>query len=179
MTTATGLIDRYQDYRVRRWLVHEQRMAGMLPTWRTRRRRRALVVTVAVSLTALFVTGVLCAFDLQWATLLILPVILTFLAAWTMLRVVSQGQDNAPAEILDELEIAQRTAARSIGLSVTQWLTLPPLFYVIWAPALGSEMSAFQTSYAGGVMILATLLAGGCAPAMILAWTRPEPEPEG
>ncbi|WP_267469842.1 hypothetical protein [Nocardia amamiensis] len=35
-----------------------------------------------------------------------------------------------------------------------------------------------QAAYAGGVMLLTALLVGGCTPAMILAWTRPDAEPE-
>ncbi|WP_040833331.1 hypothetical protein [Nocardia brevicatena] len=182
MTTATKtggtLLDRYQDYRVRRWPAHEQRMSGMLPGWRTRARRRTLVVAVAASVAGLFVAGVLCAFDLAWAALLTLPAVLVFLPAWTILRIASRGQDHAPSATLDELEIAQRDTARSIGLTVTQALCLPPMLYLVWAGALMPEADAFHTAYAGGTMLLATLLAGGCAPAMILAWNKPDPEPE-
>ncbi|MEU1985706.1 hypothetical protein [Nocardia sp. NPDC019395] len=181
MTAATGpstLLDRYQAYRVRRWLAREKQLAGMLPGWRTRRRRRALVITVAAALTVLFVTGVLCAFGLEWAALFAGLSALIFLPTWTMLRIVSQAQDNAPAETLDELEIAQRETARSIGLTVTQTLCVFPMMYLVWSGAIFPEADAFRTAYAGGVMVLATLLAGGCSPAMILAWSKADPESE-
>ena len=58
-------------------------------------------------------------------------------------------------------------------------LTLPPLLFLIFSGALLPEADSFRTAYAGGVMMLAALLAGGCAPAMILGWNRPDPEPEG
>lgn len=176
--TATGLIDRYQDYRVRRWLIHENRMAGMLPGWRSRRRRRALVIAVAVAIAALFLVGVLTAAGLPWAPLIWLPGAVVFLPAWTMLRIASQGQDHAPKETLDEWEIAQRNSARSVGLALTQWLTVLPIMYLLLAGAVFPEADAFQVAYGGGAMTLAALLAGGCAPAMILGWTRPDPEPE-
>ncbi|GAD82643.1 hypothetical protein FEK33_18720 [Nocardia asteroides NBRC 15531] len=115
MSSAIGLIDRYQNYRVRRWLVQEQRTAGMLTGWRTRQRRRLLVVGVVIALS---------------------------------------------------------------GLALTQSLTMPPLAYLIFAGAIAPEAAAYRTAYAGGLMMLAALLAGGCAPAMILAWTRPDPDPE-
>ncbi|WP_245550774.1 hypothetical protein [Nocardia paucivorans] len=180
MTTQSNgtLLDRYRAYRLRRWLVHEERMSGMLPGWRTRTRRRALVVAVAVSLAGLFVAGALCAFGLKWSALATLPLVLVFLPAWTMLRITSHGQDHAPAAALDELEIAQRETARSIGLTITQTLCLPPVLYLVWSGSLMPEADAFSTAYAGGTMLLATLLAGGCAPAMILAWNKPDPEPE-
>lgn len=50
--------------------------------------------------------------------------------------------------------------------------------YLIFAGAIAPEATAYRTAYAGGLMMLAALLAGGCAPALILAWTRPDPDPE-
>ncbi|MEV6274626.1 hypothetical protein [Nocardia sp. NPDC051832] len=177
-TTTNGLLDRYQDYRLRRWLVQEERLSGMFPRWRTRRRRRALVLTVAVAITVMFIAGVLCAFNLREAALAMLPAALIFIPAWGLLRIVSQVQDSAPAATLDELEIAQRNTARSIGLSITQFLALPPVLYLIFVSSLFPDTSIFQSAYAGGVMVLATLLAGGCAPGMILGWNRLDPDPE-
>ncbi|GGL21206.1 hypothetical protein [Nocardia jinanensis] len=181
MTTAIGpknLLERYEAYRIRRWLVREKQIAGMLPGWRTTRRRRALVITVVAALTLIFVAGVLCAFGLEWAALLGGAGALIFLPSWVMVRIVADSQDNAPAETLDELELARRETARSLGLTITQVLSVFPMMYLVWSGALFPETDAFRTAYAGGVMILATLLAGGCAPAMILAWTRSDPEPE-
>ncbi|WP_459549154.1 hypothetical protein [Nocardia sp. X0981] len=177
-TPRPTLLDRYQNYRVRRWLAREKQLAGVLPGWRTRRRRRALVCTVIATLVLVFAAGLLCAFGLQWAALASGIGALGFLPSWTVLRIISQAQDNAPAETLDELEIAQRDTARSMGLTITHALAVPPVMYLIWSGALFPEADAFRTAYAGGVMALATLLAGGCAPAMILAWSHPDPEPE-
>ncbi|MCM6773062.1 hypothetical protein NDR87_04580 [Nocardia sp. CDC159] len=179
MTQAgLGLIDRYTDMRVRRWEALGRRTAGMLPGWRTRGRRRALVVAVAAAIAAFFVTGLLCAFDLRWAPYILLPAMVIFLPAWSMLRIACERHDSAPAQALDELEIAQRNAARSIGLAVTQSLTILPVFYLIMVGSFLPEADAFRTAYAGGAMALAALLAGGCAPGMILGWTRPDPDPE-
>ncbi|MEV6361877.1 hypothetical protein [Nocardia asteroides] len=178
MTSAIGLIDRYQNYRVRRWLVQEQRTAGMLTGWRTRQRRRLLVVGVVIALTGIAVAGILGALDLGAAPAVAFVALLVFLPSWTMLRIASGGQDHAPDPVLDELEIAERNKARSAGLALTQSLTMPPLAYLIFASAIAPEATAYRTAYAGGLMMLAALLAGGCAPAMILAWTRPDPDPE-
>ncbi|MGW5385819.1 hypothetical protein [Nocardia sp. NPDC003963] len=181
MTAATEpktLLERYEAYRVRRWLIREKQIAGMLPRWRTTRRRRALVITVIVALTLVLVAGLLCAFGLEWAALLGGFGVLLFLPSWVMVRIVADAQDNAPADTLDELEFAQRETARSLGLTVTQSLSVFPVMYLVWSGALFPQADAFRTAYAGGVMLLATLLAGGCAPAMILAWRRRDPEPE-
>ena len=45
-----NLIDRYQTYRARRFSKHERKYANSLPTWRTQRRRRALVVGLGLTL---------------------------------------------------------------------------------------------------------------------------------
>ena len=181
MTAATEkptLFQRYQAYRTQRWLERNKQTAGMLPGWRSRKRRRALVIAVAAALTVMFIAGLLCAFRLDWAALIAGISALIFLPSWTMLRITSQSQDSAPAGALDEMEITQRDTARSVGLTITQVLSLVPLLYLVFSGALFPEADAFGTAYAGGVMILATLAGGGCAPAMILAWTRPDPDPE-
>ncbi|WP_194825809.1 hypothetical protein [Nocardia sp. XZ_19_231] len=173
---TSTLIDRYQNYRVRRWLAHEQQTAGMLKNWRPQRRRRILVVVVTIALLGLAVAGVIHALDLSGARVVALVSALLFLPSWTMLRIASGGQDYAPDQMLDELEIAERNKARSAGLALTQALTMPPLAYLIFGSTFAPE--ADNIAYAGGLMMLATIMAGGCAPAMILGWTRPDPEPE-
>ncbi|MFD9550789.1 hypothetical protein ACFWBG_25655 [Nocardia salmonicida] len=175
---TSTLIDRYQNYRVRRWLVQEQRTAGMLKSWRPLRRRRILVVLVAIALLGIAVAGVMRALDLFGAPGFALVSALVFLPSWTMLRIASGGQDHAPDQMLDELEITERNKARSAGLALTQSLTMAPLAYLIFGSAFSPEADAYRIAYAGGLMMLATIMAGGCAPAMILGWTRPDPEPE-
>ncbi|MEV0061625.1 hypothetical protein [Nocardia sp. NPDC050718] len=96
MTGALGLIDRYQNYRVRRWLVQEQRTVGMLTGWRSQRRRRLLVPAVGIALPGIAAAGVLRALDLRAAPLVALVALLLFLPSWTMLRIASSGQDHAP-----------------------------------------------------------------------------------
>ncbi len=175
---STGLLDRYQSYRLRRWEAQGRRTADLLPSWRTRERRRFLVVVVAAALGTLFLTGLLCAFDLRWAPVVWAPAALVFVPAWGILRVGAGRLDNAPSQALDEMQIEQRDAARSIGLAITQSFTVIPVFYLILSGAFFPDTNAFHTAYAGGTMTLAALLAGGCTPGMILAWTRPDPDPE-
>ncbi|KQY33369.1 MULTISPECIES: hypothetical protein [Nocardia] len=175
---TSTLIDRYQNYRVRRWLAQEQQTSGMLRSWRPLRRRRILVVVVTIALLGLAGAGVIRALDLSGAPVVALVSALLFLPSWTMLRIASGGQDHAPDQMLDELEITERNKARSVGLALTQSLTMPPLAYLIFGSTFSPETDAYNIAYAGGLMMLATIMAGGCAPAMILGWTRPDPEPE-
>lgn len=171
------LIERYQDYRTRRFLKHERTWAKSLPGWRTRSRRRGLVIALAATFAFMFGVSVLCAFGLQWAPLLWLPACAVFFPLWIALQVVSGRQGDAPQAALDEFEIAQRNSARSIGLSITQNLMLIPVAYLIFGAVITRGADA-EMAYAGGLMVLSVLLAGGCAPAMILGWIRPDPDPE-
>lgn len=175
---APTLIDRYQDYRVRRYLKQESQFAGMLAGWRTQHRRRLLVIAVITGIAMYFCAGLAVAIGGEWAAIGFLPAVALSLPAWGMLRIVSARQDDAPAQALDEREIAQRNAARSLGLTITQTLTMFPLGFLIVVGVVAPEADAFRTAYAGGAMAVATLLAGGCAPAMILGWTQPDPEPD-
>lgn len=102
-TTQTDptLIDRYQDFRTRRLLKRERTYAHALPRWRTQRRRRALVVTLAVAFAFMAVVSVMCAFGIRWAPLLWLPACVLFYPVWLVLQIVSGRQGDAPQAALD------------------------------------------------------------------------------
>ncbi|WP_330230599.1 hypothetical protein OHA40_32410 [Nocardia sp. NBC_00508] len=172
-----NLIHRYQDYRTRRFVKYERTWSKSLPGWRTRSRRRKLVVALALTFTFMFAVSVLCAFGVPGAPLLWLPACLVFFPLWTTLQIVSGRRGDAPEAALDEFEIAQRDSARSIGLTVTQNLVMIPIIYLILGSVF-TEGADENMSYAGGLMALTALLVGGCTPAMILGWTRPDPLPE-
>lgn len=174
-TAQPTLIDRYQEFRTRRFLKRERAYANRLRGWRTQRRRRTLVIGLAAALTFMFAVGVVCAFGVKWAPLLWLPACLLFFPLWTMLQIVSGRQGDAPLAALDEFELTQRNNARSIGLTVTQYLMMVPIFYLIFGAVI-TEGTDTSMAYAGGLMVLTVLLAGGCLPAMILGWIRPDPE---
>lgn len=174
MPDAT-LIDRYQTYRAQRFLKHERTYAKSLPGWRTQRRRRALVSGLATTFVFMFAVSLLCAFGIRWAPLLWLPACLVFFPLWMTLQIVSGRQGDAPLATLDEFELAQRNSARSIGLTVTQNLMLLPIAYLI-VGAVTTDGADTDMAYAGGLMALTVLLIGGCTPAMILGWTRPDPD---
>jgi hypothetical protein len=174
---TTSLIERYQDFRTRRFLRNEQAYARSLPGWRTRARRRALIVTLAVTFAFMFAVSVLCATGVRWAPLLWLPAVAVAVPAFIALQVVSGRQGDAPRDALDERELAERDSARSIGLTVTQTLTMIPAAYlIIGSVAAGGDDGT--TAYAGGLMLLTVLMVGGAAPAMILGWSRPDDSTE-
>ena len=171
----TNLIDRYQTYRTQRFLKSERAYANRLPGWRSQRRRRVLVVALALTFAFMAAVSVLCAFGVDRAPLLWLPGCLVFFPLWIVLQIVSGRQGDAPDAALDEYELAQRNSARSIGLTITQYLMLLPIFYLIFGAVL-TDGADTDMAYAGGLMATTVLLIGGCAPAMILGWSRPDPD---
>ncbi|KAA0021184.1 hypothetical protein [Antrihabitans cavernicola] len=173
--TDAGIISRYQAYRTERFLINEQKWSGKLQGWRTQRRRRILVLAVAGTLAFAFAVSVVCAFGVGWAPLLWIVATVAFIPSWTMLQIASGRQGDAPTGTLDEWEVQQRNSARSIGLTVTQGLAFVPACYLIFGAVITRGVDE-NMSYAGGLMVLATLLVGGCTPAMILGWTRPDPD---
>ncbi|WP_019200820.1 hypothetical protein [Tsukamurella sp. 1534] len=175
---TTNMITRYQDRRTRRFLEQEKRTAGMLPKWRTRSRRRKLVVALAAVYAFMFVVGVLCHVDVRWAPLLWLPACALFFPLWTTIQIVSGRQGDAPADTLDEWEVQQRNEARSIGLSVTQTLVLIAACYAIFTAVISQPDGNNAWHYASGLFTLVALLVGMSTPAMLLAWTRPDPDTE-
>lgn len=172
-----NILQRYQDWRTRRFLKYQQSSATSLPRWRTRRRRRALVLTVAASFLIMATTAVLCALGFKTAALLWLPACALFFPVWIALQIVSSRQGDAPEAALDEFEVAQRNSARSIGLTITQYLMLLPITYLLIG-AIHGLGAGEDVAYAGALMVLTVLLIGGCAPAMILAWVQPDPVAE-
>ena len=176
-TQEHNLLGRYEDYRTRRFLKHERTWARALPGWRTRSRRRALVTGLAATFAFMFGVSIVCAVGITWAPLLWLPACLLFFPLWITLQVVSGRQGDAPSATLDEFEMQQRNSARSIGLTVTQNLMMIPVCYLIFGAVI-TDGADSDMAYAGGLMTLTVLLIGGCTPAMILGWNRPDPEPD-
>jgi len=174
--STASLIDRYEHYRTRRFLENEKLTSGWLPNWRTQHRRRILAGTVVALIGAMFVTAVASYFTIV-VSLVWLPIVLAFLPAWTCLQIVSGRQSDAPRHALDEREIAERNSARSIGLSVAQGLLMFPIFALLWSPAIDS-IDHQALAYSAGGFALASILFSGCLPAVLLAWTRPDDDPE-
>lgn len=116
----------------------------------------------------------MAAFGIEWAPLLWLPACAVLFPAWSVLQIVSGREGDAPQAALDEYEVQQRNTARSIGVTVTQYLMLAPAFYLVFG-AVPTDGADTDMAYAGGLMVLTALVFGGCLPAMILGWVRPGP----
>lgn len=173
-TLDANILTRYQAYRTRRFLENDAKTRHWLPKWRNQKRRRILSVLVIVALAVLLAISILALFWV-WAPILWIPATLAFLVSWTMLQTVSGRHSDAPIGALDEWEVQQRNEARSIGLTVTQFLVLTAVVVLI---ILSTALDNDRLAYSGGLWTLVALLAGICSPAIVLAWITPDPEPE-
>jgi hypothetical protein len=170
------MLDRYEAHRTRRFLKNEELTAQWLPGWRTQHRRRILAGSVTALITAMFLIAIASYFTITIA--IAWPLItLMFLPTWTCLQVVSGRQSDAPRHALDEREIAERNSARSIGLSVAQTLLLVPIFALVFGATVDS-LDHQALVYSAGGFALASILFSGCLPAVLLAWNRPDDDPE-
>ncbi|WP_435594962.1 hypothetical protein [Tsukamurella tyrosinosolvens] len=175
---TTSMITRYQERRARKFRENEERWSTMLPSWRTRSRRRILVVALAAIYVFMFVVGVLCHFDVPLAPLLWLPACVLLIPTWTMVQIVSGRHGDAPAAALDEWEVEQRNEARSIGFTVTSNLVMLAVAYTVITSVIAKPDGNNAWHYASGLFTLVALLIGMTTPAMILAWTRPDADAE-
>lgn len=171
-----NVIDRYQDFRTRRFLMNDARYRRFLPGWRTRKHRRVMIVALLAIFAAMLAVGGVCLVDMGTGPMLWLPVGGAFMIVWTMLQIVSSRPGDAPRDALDERELRERDAARSIGLTVTQCLAFIPAAMLVIAGASGVESA--NLAYAAGIFVVSTLIIGACTPTLILAWTRTDPEPD-
>lgn len=172
---SDSILDRYQDYRVRRYLTYQQRYAQSLPSWRTRPRRRALVSALAFSLVMLGFSSVFILFGPEWAPLVWVPFGLMMCVTWAMVQRVSGKRSDAPADALDEWDLERRNNARSIGFALTQGFVMIPAFVLIWGTNITDDP---RLALGGGFLVVSGLVAGICTPGMILAWTAPDDDPE-
>ncbi|MFI8567404.1 hypothetical protein ACIGGF_12680 [Rhodococcus sp. NPDC078407] len=173
MKTSTSIFSRYQEARTRVFLENEKTYANWLPGLRVQKRRRGFVVLLLLLLAASAGFALLePAFD--WAIGFWGICYIVFAFATIVLGIVSNRRAEAPVDALDELEVQLRSEARSIGLTVTQVLGTAAAAYLF----LGSIFGATNLGISGGALMLTALSAGGATPAMLLAWTTPDPDPE-
>ncbi|TWS20371.1 hypothetical protein FK529_03165 [Tsukamurella asaccharolytica] len=175
---TTSLITRYQERRARKFRENEERWSTLLPSLRTRSRRRLLVAVLLINYLFMFVVAVLCHFDVPNAPLLWLPAYLVSVPIWVMVQIVSGRQGDAPATALDEWEVEQRNEARSMGFTVMGNLVLLAVAYTVVTSVVAQPDGNPSWHYAAGLFTLVAVLIGMTTPAMILAWTRPDIDAE-
>ncbi|QDQ96728.1 hypothetical protein [Tomitella fengzijianii] len=174
--TDFGAVERYQAYRTRRFLEQQRRFSTRLRRLRTRPARRTLVVLLCALYAAMIIIAVLTYWDITAAYWSWLGATAALLVLWPAVQIVSGRQGDAPRDALDEYELQLRNSARSIGLTITQIAAFVPAAVLIFITSGGGGSP--QLAYMGGLLVVTALLIGGTSPTLILAWTRPDPEPE-
>jgi hypothetical protein len=172
---SESILDRYQNYRIRRYLKAEAKYAQSLPSWRSQARRRILVGILVAAILMLVASSIFAFFGPDWAPLTWVPGALVMTASWSAIQMVSGRRSDAPADALDEWDLQRRNSARSIGFAVTQAFVMIPAFVLIWGTSFTDDP---RLALGGGFLILSGLIAGICTPGIILAWTNPDPDPE-
>lgn len=169
-----SLFARYQESRAQMFVNSDKHYANWLPGLRPQRRRRTFVIGLVALLvaTAAFALATL---TVEWALGGWGLCYIAFFFASIVLGIVSHSRAEAPEGALDEYEVAHRNHARSIGLTVTQGLgTVAAAYVFLGAMFLDNPNLALS----GGALVLTALGAGRFSPAMILAWSAPDNDPE-
>lgn len=157
-----------------------ERTAHRLPTWRTRRHRRAAVRVAVAGLVLMLVGAAVSATGLPNPSTAVLFLVtwgggtLVAVAAWFVLRVLTSNVADLPTTMLDEREADQRAAVRSVALQVTLWAALAPLFLLIFGSRVDEPS---RVAYPAGLLLAVVIVLGGFVPAALLAWDAPDPDP--
>lgn len=167
---------RYDEWRARRHQRFAGRTAHRLPRWRNRRGYRRLVILQLISLVVVFV-GVGTAYvSMQWVLPTLVLGLVGAICCQYMLRIVTGSVADTPVPALDEIQLAQRNSARSIGFIVLFGLMFIPYLVLI---ALGTQDEVRgQLVYGTGVLMIALMLAAGLLPTMLTAWWMSDPDPD-
>ena len=168
---------RYEAWRVRYYEKTQAKNAHRLPHLRNRRGARILAGGVLVSLLLLIVASVMSFVSHVW---FFIPFILGLAGVFGFLKllgIVTGNIAEAPVASLDELQLAKRNSARSIGyLAVFSLMFIPYLALILVGSSVDSVSG--HTVYGFGVLLITLMLIGTCSPTLLLAWWTEDPDPE-
>ncbi|NDZ96325.1 hypothetical protein G3I13_03865 [Streptomyces sp. SID6673] len=166
---------RYDEWRAGRHLRFNEKHAGALNSWRTRRGARQLVL-LQVSALVVALVGAVTSFATMWFVIPFVVGVIGSLLVQYALRIVTGSIAGTPVPALDEIQLAQRNSARSVGFFVLYTLMFIPYAILI---VLGTHDSVNGQSVYGTGILLITLVAIAVAlPTMLTAWWMNDPDPE-
>jgi protein-S-isoprenylcysteine O-methyltransferase Ste14 len=168
---------RYEAWRVRTYEKTLAKNARRLPGMRNRRGARILAAGVLVSLLLLLAASVM-SFVLQpWYFIPFGAGLVGVLGFLRLLAIVTGNIAEAPVASLDELQLAKRNSARSIGYIVLFGLMFVPYLALIFVGSAFDSVSG-DTVYGFGILLITFMLIGTCSPTLLLAWWTEDPDPE-
>lgn len=159
---------RYGDRRARAYARRKDRTRHLFPRLRTQRARRTLVCLLAVALTVAVAAAVATFWNRTAATIPFTVAVLATAALLTTIRVTTDAVADAPADGLDEIQLAQRNAARSLTYTLIVPIVLAFYLAAIWLST--REEVAGATVGALAMVLVAVVLATICLPDVLLTW---------
>lgn len=167
---------RYDEWRAARHVKFQQRHAHLLPGWHNRRGARRAVCILAVNV-ALLLTSAALSFFTQWFFVPFVLGVAGALASMYLLRVVSGSVADAPSAALDEIQLAQRHTARSMGFGILVALMFIPYFLLIgfYTVYIDDAVPA-QFVYGCAVTLVTLLVSGSVFPTALAAWWTTDPD---
>lgn len=168
---------RYENWRAVRYERSIGKYAGRYPNMRNRRAFRRLTLTLGAFLVTLVVAGVYAMFTQLWFWIPFVIGLIGTVSTLTILRIVTGSVADAPVSALDEIQLAQRNSARSIGYIVLFSLMFIPYLLLIF---LGSAMDLVsgQNVYGIGVLLISLVLVGSSTPTILVSWWQADPDPD-
>lgn len=168
---------RYEEWRVRQYEKTQAKNAHRLAGMRNRRGARILACGVLVSLVLLVIASAMSFVSHVW---FFIPFILGLAGVFGFLKllgIVTGNIAEAPVASLDELQLAKRNSARSIGYLAVFSLMFIPYLALIFVGSSVESVSG-HTVYGFGVLLITLMLVGTCSPTLLLAWWTEDPDPE-
>lgn len=167
---------RYEEWRGQRHQEFNDKNAHRLTSWRNRRMYRRLVLAQMFFAAALIASSIVAFFGMS---LFLLPFIIGLAGIITtlyLLRIVTGSIADTPVTALDEIQIAQRNSARSIGFTVLYAVMFIP-YAVLIVLSFRDEVPG-QAIYGAAILLISLVLSAICVPSMLTAWWMADPDPE-
>lgn len=168
---------RYETWRAVRYERSVAKYAGRYPGMRNRRSFRRLTLTLGAFLAVLVVAGVAALFTHLWFWIPFVIGLIGTVSTLTILRIVTGSVADAPVSALDEIQLAQRNSARSIGYIVLFSLMFIPYLLLIFLGSANDLVSG-QNVYGIGVLLISLVLVGSSTPTILVSWWQADPDPD-
>ncbi|MEV7096022.1 DUF6498-containing protein [Amycolatopsis sp. NPDC051045] len=173
MTEQPGRLAAYWERQLDKLDENERKRAQQLPSWRTRKHRRALVAVLVLADLALiagaanFTAAPGWVFPAFWLSGLVVGGF-----AFMTLRILTGRMCGSFSRLLDEREREWRHRVTYIGYQVLSYLMVIAFLY-------GLIIADTEEGGVRGAMMLSALLVTGTTiPSIVLGWALPDDDPE-
>ncbi len=168
---------RYENYRAQRYERTLARYRGRYPRLRNRRAFRRLALTLVGFLGLVLASAIVAFIVGYWLFIPFIIGLVGVVALMSILRVVTGSVADAPVSALDEIQLAQRNSARSLGYIVLFSLMFIPYLLLIFLGSARDQIPG-HTVYAIGILLISLVLIGSCTPIILTSWWQADPDPE-